>query len=127
MRKFLLAAALLALGAKYGFDYILSEKFQTYSDKTKAPWTCNVNYFIAGVYTVMSEYKEALPLYQRILTRCPDDPIAVDAEFGVARSLEETFHQQEAVEKYKEFAEKHKNHPKAKLAIRSVEILASSH
>src|SRR5690349_4330279 len=40
MRNFFIGLILLVVGVKYGAAYLLSDDFQAYANRTKAPWTC---------------------------------------------------------------------------------------
>ena len=105
MRKFLLTAILLFLGIRYGLKYITSEDFQKYGDREKAQWTCRVNNALGGLYQIGSEYRLAHDLFNRVLTRCPNSPMAEEALFQKASCLENMNDPQQALAVYQEYRE----------------------
>ena len=100
MRRYVLSVILLLLGLKYGIDFLLSEDFQKYGDKKKAQWTCHVNNFLGGIYEISSEYRQSVGLYDRVLNRCPDTPMAERAMFFKAYCLENLNQPREAMDAY---------------------------
>ena len=116
MKKYIIVIGLIIFGIKYGYDYVLSEKFQTYADKTKAPWTCKVNNFMGNIFMVGSEYNRAYDLFQRVLARCPETADAEEAEYKSADALAGMGEMRRAVAAYEAYAEAHKGTKRAGLA-----------
>jgi len=126
MRKVVLILILIAFGAKYGVDYLFSDEFQAYGDRTKAGWTCQVNYFIGEYFNVLSRYRTSRVYFQKIMERCPETPIAERAHFEFARALENQGLRRDAVVAYEEYATKYAGTKRGRLAGKSADILKSS-
>lgn len=123
MRKTVVIVILLVIGMKMGVDYLFSEKFQDYGDKTKKPWTCQTNIYIGEFMNLMSHYKQAAYYFQKAADRCPDTPLAEEADFEYARALDSNGVRSDAVQAYQAFIEKYPNSERAKLASKSIAIL----
>lgn len=122
MKTVLLLAALVA-GSIYGYDFVMSEKFQAYGDKHKAEWTCVVNNFIGNLYVVMSKYKKAENFFAPVVARCPKTSMAEEASFKVASCLEAQGLPNEAIAAYKKYLEAYPTTKRAKLASFAVDRL----
>ena len=123
MKKALIILVLIGIGAKVGLDYLFSEKFQEYADRTKKPWTCQTNIVIGEFMNVMSHYPQAAYYFRKAADRCPDTPLAEEAEFEYARALDNQGIRADAVHAYEVFLEKYPNSDRAKLANKSIGIL----
>lgn len=123
MRKALVILILVAVGIKVGLDYLFSDKFQEYGDKTKKPWTCQANVVMGEFMNVMSRYHQASYYFRKAADRCPDTPLAEEAEFEYARALDSLGVRAEAIHAYDVFLEKYPNSERAKLATKSIGIL----
>jgi hypothetical protein len=126
MKMFIAVVALLFFGAKYTMDYLTSEKFQEYGDRTKAPWTCEVNMIIAQFHDVMSHYQAEQNYLQRILDRCPDSPVAEEAAFDIANALEKGGSRVLAIQAYEAYAEKYGGTKRGRLATKAANILKTT-
>jgi outer membrane protein assembly factor BamD (BamD/ComL family) len=126
MRKFVLTAVLVILSLKYGIDYLLSEKFQNYGDQKKAQWTCQVNNFLAGLFEVSSDYQRSIDLYDRVLTRCPESPMAEQAMFSKAYDLENLNHPHEAYDVYLQYRDAFPNSDKIGKVNRAIDRIRFS-
>lgn len=126
MRKIILASIAIFLGAKYGYGYLMSEKFQAYGDRTKAPWTCHVNGAIGEFEILLSNYSEALEVFQRTIARCPDTPMAESAAFKTARCLDDLGRMNEALWAYVAYAEKYPGTERSRIALRAAQIIRAS-
>jgi len=126
MWRFLAFALFIVVGVKSGMDYLASDRFQVYADRTKAPWTCRMD-FVAGQYlTIMSRYDQSAKVFKRISARCPGTEIGERSDFEYAHSLETGGKRAEAIDAYGKFLEKYPGSRRAKLAHRSVDILKTS-
>ncbi len=123
MRNFLIGLILVFVGGKYGADYLVSPKFQEFGDRTKAPWTCQVNNFIGNMDMVMSQYEEALPFFQKTSARCPKTNMAEAADFEIAECLSKMNNNSAAYAAYKSFLEKYPGSKRAKIAARAAQII----
>jgi len=123
IRNFFIGLIMLILGVRYGAAYLLSDKFQEYANRTKEPWTCQFENYIGHFYMLMSEYETAELYFQHTMKRCPDSEISETAEFETARCFEGVGQSQQAVQKYMEFAEKHKGTRRARLASQAADLL----
>lgn len=123
MRKVLIIFLLLSIGAKYGIDYLFSDEFQQYGDKTKEPWTCRTNIVIGEFLTVMSHYKSAGYYFKKTVDRCPKTPMCSEAAFEYAQSLESQGLRHDAVEAYDHYAEDYPGTERGVLAEKAANIL----
>lgn len=104
-------------------DYLGSPKFQEYGDRTKAPWTCQVNNFIGHIHMVMSHYDLAMPYFQKTAMRCPKTSMAEVAEFEIAECFSKNQKNADAYVAYKTFAEKYPGTKRARIAARAAQIV----
>lgn len=123
MLKYILIIGALIFGIKSGSDYIFSEKFQSWADQKKAPWTCDFNNNVGRLLIVMSEYEQAHELFKRSYARCPEGPSAELSEYEIAHTMEEMGHRDKAADAYRQYVEKYKDSKRAKLASRSIQII----
>lgn len=123
MRNFLIGLILVFVGGKYGADYLISPKFQEYGDRTKAPWTCQVNNFIGHMDMLMSQYSEALPFFQKTAARCPKTSMAEAAEFEIAECYSKMNNNPAAYAAYMSFVEKYPRSSRAKIAARAAQLV----
>lgn len=123
MRKFLVLFVLMIVGAKMGVDYLFSEKFQAYGDRTKATWTCEVNLVVGQYCNMMSRYPQARYFFEKIIERCPETPVGIEAEFEIARALENQGLRTDAIGAYERYAEKYPGTRRGRLASKSAGIL----
>ncbi len=121
--KWLILIVGVGYGIARGAGFILSDGFQKYGDEKKAPWTCQVNNVIGQLYTIMSEYDRAKYFFDHTLTRCPDTSMAELALFKVAYCIEGNGDVRRAAAAYKEYAAKYPGTKRARLALRSSEVL----
>ena len=105
MRKFVLYAILIVLGLKYGIHFLLSEDFQNFGDRKKAPWTCQVNNLLGGLFEVSSDYQRSIYFYDHVLNRCPETPMAEHALFSKGYCLESLNLPHEAMDVYVQYRE----------------------
>ena len=126
IRKVVLTIILIILAAKYSWDYITSEDFQKYADKTKAPWTCQVNMILGGMYDVMSEYNSSYAMFDRVINRCPNLPVAGDALFRKADALESLSRMQDALPVYYEYVEKYPDGKNIRIAQKAIDRIRFS-
>jgi TolA-binding protein len=122
--KYFVAAFLLFLGLRFGYNYLLSPEFQKYADENHSSWTCYVNNLLGDFYVTMSRYEEARAMYQPVIKRCAKTPMAERAAFNIAECLEHSGHRPEAIVAYRKFAEDYKGSPRARTAARSADILS---
>lgn len=121
--KGVLAAIGVIVAIKFGIEYLYSPKFQEFGDKSKAPWTCQVNNLMGHLYMVTSDYDKAIPLFRKTAERCPESSMCEVAEFEIAESLSKSGQGREAYNAYKSFIEKYKGSKRAKIAQRASEIV----
>lgn len=123
MRKVLIFAILLILGVKAGWDYLNSDKFQAYGDRTKAPWTCTVDFWMGEYMNVLSNYDNAVRLFRIVADRCPASEIGERAAFELADTLETDGKRDAAIDAYQKFLDKYPNSDRVKLAEKSINAL----
>ena len=123
MKKYIVLVFALIFGIKYGVEYIFSPKFQAYGDRTKAPWTCEVDNFIGHMLMVVSHYEEAKTYFEYTIQRCPDTAQCEVAEYEVAESWAKMGHNREATDAYRAYAEKYKGTKRAKIADQAADLL----
>jgi hypothetical protein len=123
MIKYVAGILVAVIGIKYGVEYVTSPKFQEYGDKTKAPWTCQVNNVMGHLLMVMSNYDRAMYYFGETVRRCGDGPSGEVAEFETAECLSKLNHVRDAYVAYKAFVEKHPGTARAKIAERASQIL----
>lgn len=126
MKKAIVIILLLCFGVKYGWDYLFSEKFQEYGDRTKAPWTCSVNNLIGHFMMVVGDYRQANLFFLKTSARCPDSPASEVAEFEIAQCYEKSGEHGAAVAAYKAYTEKYAGTKRGKIAKRALEVLGAS-
>jgi hypothetical protein len=126
VRKLLVGSLLLFLGLKYGYGFLVSDKFQVYGDRTKAPWTCHVNNALGELDILLSRYKPAQEVFEKTVARCPDTSMAEDAAYKVARCLEGQGRMGEAMQAFLNFVEKYPNSKRARIAQRAAQIIKAS-
>jgi TolA-binding protein len=126
VRNFLILVVLIVVGVKMSVDYFFSPDFQEYANRTKAPWTCTAENVAGQMNMVMSHYRAAQQLFSHTIARCPDTPMAEEAEFENARALEGMGFAHDASVAYSAFIEKHPTSPRARTADRAVEMLHAS-
>ncbi len=122
-KKYFLTIIAVVLAVKYGFEYISSDDFQKYGDEKKAGWTCYVNNILGNLDIVMSEYRDAYKLFERVTVRCPETDMEAEASFKMAECLAGSGYNAQAAVAYEQYAEKHPTTRRARLAIRSASIL----
>jgi hypothetical protein len=125
MKKAAVIIVLILLGAKCGVDYLFSERFQEYGDRTKATWTCEVNMVLGEFLNIFSRYDEAGTFFKKIADRCPDTPVGEEAEFEYARTLENRGLRSDAIAAYQAFAEKYPATRRGRLAAKAAGILST--
>lgn len=123
MKKFLIFLVALIVGLKYGSDYLTSPDFQAYGDRTKAPWTCQVNNLMGHFLMFMGQYRSAIPYFQKTVDRCPETSMSEIGEFEVAECLSKTNRYPEAIEVYRAFSEHYPTSERAPIAKRAVQLL----
>ncbi len=126
MRKFLFILVALSIGLKIGWDYVMSEDFQAYGDRTKAEWTCQVDFWMAEYYVVLSEYPDAWKLFHRGAERCPKTEIGEKCAFEYAHCLESGGKRGDAVAAYLKFIEDYPDSARARLAQKSIDMLRTA-
>jgi TolA-binding protein len=126
MRNVLVFSVLLILGVKMGWDYLASDKFQAYGDRTKAPWTCSVDFWMGEYMTVLSEYDDATRMFGIVADRCPASETGERAAFELAGTLESDGKRAAAIDAYQKFLEKYPASSRAKLAEKSIGMLRTS-
>jgi len=126
MRNFLISLAVIILGIKFGIDYLVSEDFQKYGDRTKAPWTCQTDIIIGKFYYLMDSEKEAQKFYSQVLTRCPNTPMAEKAEFEMAECFDQMDRWPEALAGYEKFIVNHATSPFATDANKQINRIKSA-
>ena len=107
-------------------NYILSDKFQAYADKSKAPWTCQVNMVLAQQLILLSRYEQAEKYLLKISPRGPKTEVAEKADFEYAHCLENRGQRSASVAAYEAFAEKYPESRRARLAIKAAGMLRTS-
>ena len=123
MFKYIVALFLVVFGVRYGYNYLNSEDFQRWGDEHHAEWTCKVNNLLGNINMTMSRYDEALHWFGPVLKRCPDTPMAEEATFRTAISLETMGRRQEAAVIYRTYAEKYKGTERSRIATKAAEII----
>ena len=123
MRKYVLLVIAFILGIKYGIGYILSPKFQAYADKTKAPWTCELDNFLGNLLIVMSRYEEAITRFTATINRCPETASSEVAEYKVAECLADLGRNHDAESAYRAFAVKYSGTKRARIADKAADLL----
>ncbi len=113
----------MVIGVKYGAEYLLSDNFQEYADRTKEPRTCQFENGVGHFYMLMSQYDTAEVYFQHTMKRCPDTEWSETAEFETARCMEGMGQVQAASQKYMEFAEKHPGTKRARVAVRAADLI----
>ncbi len=126
MRKYLLFFILLFVGLKFGIGYLFSEKFHTYADTTKAPWTCQLTNLMGDTLQILDKPQEAQRYYQRVVARCPKTPMAEKAAYGVAQSWGYMGRTDFAVNAYTNFIEEYKDSPRVADAQRAITRMKST-
>ena len=119
--KFIIFSALLYAGGKYGGEYLLSNDFEVYADRTKAPWTCQLEIIFGKLHFMRDDYDKAMMRYSHAIARCPGS--SEEAEFEMARCLEAKQLRTQAYEAYTAFVKKYPGSRRAKAADRSADIL----
>jgi TolA-binding protein len=120
MKRYLFFTLAVIFALKYGYTYITSEEFQKYGDKTKAPWTCQANNYLARYYRVVDDGQRAQEVYSRVIKRCPKTPFAEEAAFGIAEAYDEMYLTRQAMEAYSQFIEQYKTSPLKNRAIKAL-------
>jgi TolA-binding protein len=123
MRNFFIGLILLIVAVKYGATYMLSDGFQEYANRTKAPWTCQFENSMGHLEMLMSDYKTAEIYFTHTLNRCKDPEMTQVAEFEMARAAEGLGQIPEATRRYMEFAEKYPKTKRAKIATRAADLI----
>lgn len=121
--KFLIFVGLLFAGGKYGIDYLHSNEFEVYADRTKAPWTCHLEVVFGKLHFMRDDFDKAMMRYSHAIRRCPESSMAEEADFEIARCLEAKNERAAAYAAFIEFTKKYPNSPKAKIADKAAEIL----
>jgi TolA-binding protein len=98
---------------------LFSEDFQKYADRTKSPWTCEIENITGNLQVIMSSYQRGYVFFQHVIKRCPDTPMAEEAEFKTAQCLEGMGRAWDSVASYERYAEKYKTNPRARLATKA--------
>jgi TolA-binding protein len=114
---------LLVGSGKYSYDYLKSDQFEQYADRTKEPMTCYAENMIGYMHIVMSHYESGYYRFSHTVNRCPGTPMAEAAEFNMARCLEGMGNNRAACDSYAAFAEKYKHSRRARIAQRASEVL----
>jgi tetratricopeptide (TPR) repeat protein len=127
LRNFIIAVIVIVVGFKYGYDYLLSEDFQKYGDRTKAEWTCQVNNVMGNMNMVMSHYSDAYNLFDRVVKRCPDSPTREEAQFNMADCLNSMGRNADSMAAYQQFIEDFKDSKRVKIAVRAIEIIKGNY
>jgi tetratricopeptide (TPR) repeat protein len=127
LKKFFIVAFIVAFVLKTGYDYLYSEDFQKYGDRTKAEWTCQVNNVMGNLNVVMSNYKEAYDLFDRVVKRCPDSPTREEAQFRMADCLTSLGRNADSIAAYEKYIEDFKGTKRASIAARSIQILKGNY
>ena len=123
MRNFFIFLILVVAGVKYGTHYLLSDDFQEYANRTKAPWTCKFENVVGHLHMVMSDYDAAREHFDHTIKRCPDSPQMEEAMFERARCVEAMGDVRSAVALYNEFAEKYPGTKRARIALRAADMI----
>jgi hypothetical protein len=126
VRKVVLSLILIVLGIKFGIDYLISEKFQAYADRTKAPWTCHVTLVIGKTFQLMDSPERAMPYFNRIVDRCGGLDVASEAAFQNAYAVHRMDRPSQAVAAYEEFLVLHSTSPRAGDAQRAITRIKSA-
>ncbi len=126
MKKYVFIFIALLIAGKVGWDYLGSPDFQAYADKHNVSWTCRVNTFVGNFQIVMSNYDDALKMFEPVVKRCPKTEMAEEAEFKVAECLERSGHRADAIDAYLKFAEDHKTSRRAFIASQAANALNMS-
>lgn len=121
--KFLIFVGLLFAGGKYGSEYIRSNDFEAYADRTKAPWTCQLEVVFGKLHFMRDDFDKAIMRYSHAVRRCPESESAEQAEFEIARCIEAKQDRAAAYTAYIEFTKKYPNSPRRKIAERAADIL----
>lgn len=112
MRNFFLTIILLVAAIKFGSDYVFSEKFQAYADKTKAPWTCTATLYMGHIFQLMDNPQRAKTYYDRIPSRCQGLTIESEAAYYSAYSIDQMDIVQPSVEAYSHFLVQYSTSPR---------------
>lgn len=126
MRTKLLIVVLIIYGIYRGIVFVFSDDFQTYGNKVKAPWTCNANLILGGIYEIGSNYQPAFEVYENVLTRCPETSMAEQALFHKAVTVEELHRPFEALGIYQAYLDTYPEGEKKLTAIRSIDRIRLS-
>lgn len=126
MRKAVIIIVFVVVAAKLGVDYLTSDRFQEYGDRTKATWTCEANRILGQFMMMVSHYKQAAYYFSKIAERCPDTLVSEEAEFEYARALESQGLRRDAVDQYEAYAAKYPGTRRGRLAAKSAGILRTS-
>ncbi|MBI1367919.1 MAG: tetratricopeptide repeat protein [Planctomycetes bacterium] len=97
-----------------GGAYLAYTKFGGKAELEQA--TTQNPYDVADRYMTGGLFDKALPAYEQALAASPNDPRSVDAQFSIARCLDQLKRDKEALEAYRAFAAKYPNNEHAKLA-----------
>ena len=123
LRKYLLTVLLVVLAVKYGFGYLMSERFQVLADEKKWQWTCHLNDGLAEFHIILSDYNQALALYDRLLKRCPKTPLLSKVEYRIAECYDKSGRRGLAKEAYAAYVEKYPDTNRARLAARKLLVM----
>jgi len=121
--KFLILAAIIFFGVKYGGQYLLSNEFELYADQKKDPATCEFEIVLGKLHYMQDDYDKAMMRYAHAVDRCPNSTMAEEAEFETARCLEAKHLRRPAYDAYVAFTKKYPGTKRARIADKSAEIL----
>lgn len=126
MRKFFIFVIVAAVGIHFGYNFILSDKFEQYADRTKAPWTCHVENVFGFFHMMSSHYRPAYYRFSHASNRCPNTSMGETADFNLARCWEGLGSNRSAAAAYLDFIQKYPSSDRIRIAQRASDVLLGS-